>query len=62
MTVVLFIFRRGAMHSTDREAEEGDPLGGIEAESALLGSLDAAKEEFVTSNIRLFDAWYLDDE
>ena len=51
----------GATHSTDRGAEQGDPLGGIEAASALLGALDAAKVELDSLNIRFFDVWYLDD-
>ena len=45
----------GGRHSADRGAEQGDPLGGIEAAAALVGALDGAKAELDALNILLFD-------
>ena len=51
----------GSDHQTDRGAEQGDPLGGIEASAALLDAVSAAKAELEQSSVLFFDTWYLDD-
>ena len=45
----------------DRGAEQGDPVGGIEAASALLGALEGAESELGGLGVAFFDTWYLDD-
>ena len=51
----------GCDHQTNRGAEQGDPLGGIEAAAALLDAVSAAKDELEGKGVLVFDTWYLDD-